>query len=251
LSPAKAGASKASGVAAALVASSRRLADDVDRLSFAPPVTHVYNPLRYAWEPHRRYLERYGDATERTVLVGMNPGPFGMAQTGVPFGDVTMVRDWLGIEAPVGRPRHEHPQRPVRGFACPRSEVSGTRLWGWAKKRFGTPAEFFARFFVLNYCPLAFLEESGRNRTPVELPAAERAALYAACDPALERALAALRPRAVVGIGRFAAERAQAAADALALGAVGCMLHPSPANPGANRNWGATVERQLAEIGAL
>ena len=68
------------GAAAALVASARQLADDVDRLAFAPPVTHVYNPLRYAWEPHHRYLERYGDAPGRVVLVGMNPGPFGMAR---------------------------------------------------------------------------------------------------------------------------------------------------------------------------
>jgi len=229
------------GAAAALVASARQLADDVDRLAFAPPVTHVYNPLRYAWEPHHRYLERYGDAPGRVVLVGMNPGPFGMAQTGVPFGDVAMVRDWLGIEGAVGRPEREHPQRPVRGFDCPRSEVSGTRLWGWARRRFGTPEEFFARFFVLNYCPLAFVEESGRNRTPVELPVAERTALYAACDPALERAIAALQPRTVVGVGRFAAERAGAPA----------VLHPSPANPGANRDWEATVEKQLGELGVL
>jgi single-strand selective monofunctional uracil DNA glycosylase len=238
-------------VVAALVASARRLAADVDRLQFAPPVTHVYDPLQYAWEPHRRYLERYGGKAGRAVLVGMNPGPFGMAQTGVPFGEVALVRDWLGIEAPVARPEREHPKRPVLGFACTRSEVSGARLWGWAKRRFGTPEAFFARFFILNYCPLAFVETSGRNRTPVELPAAERAALYDACDPALVRNLEALQPRAVVGIGRFAAERAEAATTTLGLAPPGCMLHPSPANPGANKEWEPTVERQLAELGLL
>jgi single-strand selective monofunctional uracil DNA glycosylase len=230
------------------VATAADLADAVDRLRFAPPVTHVYNPLRYAWEPYRRYLERFGGARGRVVLVGMNPGPFGMAQTGVPFGDVGMVRDWMGIEGAVGRPPQEHPNRPVRGFACPRSEVSGTRLWGWARRRFGSPQAFFERFFVLNYCPLAFLEESGRNRTPDQLPAAERAALYAACDPALRAAVEELQPRALVGVGRFAADRAAVATAGLELSR-GCILHPSPANPGANREWEATVERQLAELG--
>lgn len=233
-----------------LVAAAKKLADDVDRLSFAPPVTHVYNPLRYAWAPYRRYLERFGNARGRVVLVGMNPGPFGMAQTGVPFGDVAMVRDWMGITGQVGRPPREHPQRPVRGFDCPRSEVSGTRLWGWAARRFGSAEEFFARFLVLNYCPLAFLEESGRNRTPDALPASERAALYAACDPALRAAVEALQPRAVVGVGRFAADRAAAATAGLDV-PLGTILHPSPANPGANREWEPTVERQLSELGVL
>ena len=236
--------------AARLVASAAALRDAVDRLSFSPPVTHVYDPLAYAWQPHQLYLERFGDAAGRVVLVGMNPGPFGMAQTGVPFGDVTMVREWLGIEAPVDRPAAEHPKRPVEGFACRRSEVSGTRVWGWARSRCGTADAFFARFFVLNYCPLVFMEASGRNRTPDQLPAAERAPLFAACDAALREMVAALEPRAVVGVGRFAADRAAAALGAAAP-RLGCILHPSPANPQANRAWEATVERQLAELDAL
>jgi single-strand selective monofunctional uracil DNA glycosylase len=238
----------AAGVAARLVASAERLRERLAPLRFAPPVTHVYQPLDYAWEPHRRYLESLGEGTGRTVLLGMNPGPFGMAQTGVPFGDVAMVRDWLGIVGAVARPAIEHPQRPVRGFDCPRSEVSGSRFWGWARDRFGTAERFFARFVVLNYCPLAFMEESGRNRTPDQLPANERGPLFAACDEALRQAASALRPAAVVGIGRFAAARA---AQALAGSAVevGCILHPSPANPGANRDWEGTVERQLAALG--
>ncbi len=231
-----------------LVAIAAALADAVDEPTFAPPVTHVYNPLRYAWEPHRRYLERFGGARGRTVLLGMNPGPFGMAQTGVPFGDVSRVRDWMGIVGAVGRPAREHPRRPVRGFDCRRSEVSGSRLWGWAARRFGSAEAFFARFLVLNYCPLAFLEESGRNRTPDHLRSSERQALYAVCDEALREAALALAPRAVVGVGRFAAARAAAALGDLGI-ALGCILHPSPANPGANRDWEATVERQLGELG--
>lgn len=230
-----------------LVRTSRELCRAVDALSFGPPVTHVYNPLRYAWAPYARYLERFGATKGRVVLLGMNPGPFGMVQTGVPFGEVGLVRAFLGIEAAVDRPAHEHPKRPVEGFGCTRSEVSGARVWGWARQRYGTPERFFARFFVMNYCPLAFLEESGKNRTPDKLPRAEREPLLAACDRALVRSIAALEPSMVVGIGAFARDRAaQVVGSAVP---VGMVLHPSPASPRANRGWEAQAEADLAALG--
>ena len=114
-----------------------RLAAAVDRLRFAAPVTHVYNPLGYARAPGRAYLERYGALPGRVILLGMNPGPWGMVQNGIPFGEVSLVRDWLGIRGKIARPAREHPKRPVLGMQCRRSEVSGARLWGWAKGRFG------------------------------------------------------------------------------------------------------------------
>jgi single-strand selective monofunctional uracil DNA glycosylase len=230
-----------------LVRTSRALCRAVDALSFDPPVTHVYNPLRYAWDPYAQYLERFGAAQGRVVLLGMNPGPFGMAQSGVPFGEVSMVREFLGIHATVGRPRVEHPKRRVEGLLCTRSEVSGARLWGWARQRYGTPERFFARFFIMNYCPLAFLEESGRNRTPDKLPRAEREPLFAACDRALVRSIEALAPAMIVGIGAFARDRAQQALGHAV--PVGMMLHPSPASPRANRGWEAQAEADLAALG--
>lgn len=163
-----------------LASISRRLAKSVDALSFAAPVTHVYDPLVYARKPHEAYLSRYGQGPREIVLVGMNPGPFGMAQTGVPFGEIAAVRDWMGIEEPVAKPPNEHPKRPILGFACTRSEVSGARLWGWAQERFGTAEDFFARFFITNYCPLVFMEESGRNFIPEKLPKDEREPLFEA-----------------------------------------------------------------------
>lgn len=232
----------------ALVAVSRRLARAVDRLSFAPPIAYVYDPLVYARAPHEAYLERWGNGTRETLLLGMNPGPFGMAQTGVPFGDVAMVRDFIGVTGPVKQPAPLHPKRPVEGFACKRAEVSGTRLWGWARARFGSAERFFARFFVVNYCPLAFVEQSGRNFTPDKLPAAEQAPLFAACDEALRAMVDSLRPRLVVGVGAFAAARAEVALAGQSV-RVGTILHPSPANPQANRDWVGTVERQLAALG--
>jgi len=227
---------------------SRRLARGVDALEFAAPVTHVYNPLVYARGPHEAYLEQYARPGIEALLVGMNPGPFGMAQTGVPFGEVTLVRDWLGISGRVARPGREHPRRPVQGFECARSEVSGQRLWGWARERFGTPTEFFARFFVWNYCPLVFMEESGRNRTPDKLPAGERDALFAHCDEALRAIASELRPSLVIGVGAFASARARAALAGLEP-RLGTIPHPSPASPAANRGWSRLAEKALGELG--
>ena len=103
----------------------QKLSREVSALSFAAPVTHVYNPLAYAKRSHDEYIERYAHTKKRVVFLGMNPGPWGMSQTGVPFGEVSWVRDWLKIETPVGKPKNPHPKRPVTGFACTRSEVSG------------------------------------------------------------------------------------------------------------------------------
>jgi single-strand selective monofunctional uracil DNA glycosylase len=231
-----------------LVRISRDLARRVDRLDFSAPVTHVYNPLRYAAAVHEAYLARYGQGPKPAILLGMNPGPFGMAQTGVPFGDVSIVRDWLALQGTVGRPPREHPKRPVLGLDCPRSEVSGARLWGWARTTFGTPDRFFSQFFVVNYCPLVFMEETGRNRTPDKLPAAEQQALFDACDEALRRIVELLRPRHVVGVGAFAADRARRVLGDLPLG-LGTILHPSPASPLANVDWAGTAARQLRDCG--
>lgn len=231
-----------------LIQIAQELCNDVSQQSFAPPITHVYNPLEYAWALHREYLERYGAGHPEVVLVGMNPGPFGMAQTGIPFGDVSMVRDWMKIDEPVGKPEHEHPQRPVKGLDCHRQEVSGRRLWGWARSAYDTPQRFFSRFFVINYCPLCFLEASGRNRTPDKLPAAERASLFAPCDQALRRTVEHLRPQFVVGVGRFAARRVDAVVGDTGA-TIGAVPHPSPANPIANRGWAQEFTAALKAIG--
>ncbi|MBN9422297.1 MAG: single-stranded DNA-binding protein [Candidatus Accumulibacter sp. 66-26] len=233
--------------AAALIAAARTLSAAVDALPFAPPVSHVYNPLDYAWAPHEAYLRRYGAQRKRIVFLGMNPGPFGMVQCGVPFGEIDAVRDWMGIEAPIGKPARENPKRPVEGFACTRSEVSGRRLWSLFRERFGTADAFFAEHFVANYCPLAFFDH-GRNLTPDKLPAAEAAPLYAACDAHLRALVAALQPEWVIGIGAFAEARAVEALAGLPL-RIGRVLHPSPASPAANRGWSEAATRQMVAQG--
>ena len=238
-------------VADSLIDAGRELTRRLQGLQFAAPVAYVYNPLEYASEPNHDYLRTYGSTKRRVVVFGMNPGPFGMAQTGVPFGEVSMVRDWLGIRGAVGKPPREHPKRPILGFDCERSEVSGARLWGAIRDEFGTPESFFAQAFIVNYCPLVFMEESGRNRTPDKLPKDERHVLFEACDAHLASVVEAMEPQWLLGVGRFAAGRAAACSERLGAGSpkTGALLHPSPANPKANKDWIGTVRGQLRELG--
>ncbi|MFQ5504740.1 MAG: uracil-DNA glycosylase family protein [Planctomycetota bacterium] len=236
-----------SRVVSELIEISRRACLGVSRLRFAPPVACVYNPLDYAWAAHRRYLELYGSGRREVVLLGMNPGPFGMAQTGVPFGEVAAVRDWMGICEKIGKPKHEHGKRRVEGFSCRRSEVSGRRLWSWAGERFGAASSFFSRFWVHNYCPLSFIEASGRNRTPDKLPRSEREPLFRICDRALLEVVDTLRPRYLIGIGAFAEKRAREVLSGRSL-EIGRIPHPSPANPNANKNWAAAADEALAQV---
>ncbi|KAF0218360.1 MAG: single-strand selective monofunctional uracil DNA [Geobacteraceae bacterium] len=231
-----------------LVQITEELVGELSLLEFSPPVAHVYNPLIYAREPHELYLTRYGAGTKEAVFVGMNPGPWGMAQTGVPFGEIETVRNWLRIEGKVVTPPGEHPKKRVDGFSCRRSEVSGRRLWELIRERFGTPERFFSRFFILNYCPLLFLDANGRNITPDKLWNNERVPLFAACDRALRRAVESLRPARVIGIGNFAEAQARVALEGLDV-RIGRIMHPSPANPNANKRWKETVLEQLVELG--
>ena len=233
-----------------LVEVSRALSERVSALHFKAPVTYVYNPLEYARTPHEAYLKRYGKGPKRALLLGMNPGPFGMAQTGVPFGDVAMVRDFLGVTGKVGKPAREHPKRLITGFHCARSEVSGTRLWGFAQGHFETAARFFEHFFVVNYCPLVFMDEGGKNLTPDKLPKAEQAPLFDACDGALRDIVKILKPEFLIGVGAFAENCARRTFPDFK-GTIGTILHPSPASPKANRGWAAIAERELRELGAL
>ena len=230
-----------------LIAAARELSAQVDSLRFAPPVSHIYNPLDYAWQAHEQYLRRFGTSRKAVVFIGMNPGPFGMVQCGVPFGEIAAVRDWMGIETPIEQPAAINPKRPIEGFACTRSEVSGRRLWSLFQQRFGSADAFFAEHFVANYCPLAFFDQ-GRNLTPDKLPASEATPLYEACDVHLRRLVTALEARWVIGIGGFAEARAAEALAGMDV-RIGRVLHPSPASPAANRGWSKAASRQLAALG--
>ena len=231
------------------------LRDAVDGLRFAPPVAHVYNPLRYAIGPYREYVGRFAKAPRPILFLGMNPGPFGMMQTGIPFGEIASVRDWMGLGATIHPPEVQHPRRPIQGWETQRSEVSGRRLWAWAASRFGSAERFFDEHFVLNFCPLVFLEASGRNRSPDQLPRSEQGALDAHCMRHLETAIEVLQARVLIGVGGFATDRLRKAA--LRSGPGGIIprviriLHPSPASPAANRGWEEAVDATLRAEGLL
>ena len=223
------------------------LRDAIDKLRFAEPVTHVYNPLVYAWRPHREYLRRFGKGRKRVLMLGMNPGPYGMAQTGVPFGEVAAAREWMGIDCKVDKPAQEHPKRPIIGFNCERSEVSGRRLWGLFSERYPKAEDFFANNFVTNYCPLVFMEEGGRNRTPDKLPVAESGPMYELCDEHLRRVVALTKPEWLIGVGGFARGKLDKLFGDQGF-QIGTVLHPSPASPAANRGWAEAAEKQLTDV---
>lgn len=232
-----------------LLAPARALAEACDALAFPAPVWTVYNAYQYAWGGYAAYVERYGQTRKRVLYLGMNPGPWGMAQTGVPFGEVAAVRGWLGLDAVIGKPLRQHPKRPVEGFACQRSEVSGRRIWGLFADLYGTPEQFFAGAFVLNYCPLSFMSESGANITPDKLPVPQRKPLEAACDAHLRAVIGQLEPERLVGIGGFATRCLERLSIPGAR--IGTLLHPSPASPIANREWPERPIAQLREMGIL
>ena len=214
-------------------AAARSLSEACNTLKFSEPVTHVYNPLEYAWPAHEQYISRAAKNKKKVVFLGMNPGPFGMAQTGVPFGEVSAVRDWIGINAPISKPANEHPKRLIEGLACERSEVSGRRLWN---------------LFIVNHCPLVFMEESGKNRTPDKLPSDEAAPLMEVCDAHLHKVIEILEPEWLIAIGGFAEKRALAALSDLDV-RIEKILHPSPASPAANRGWAGQASTQLKKLG--
>lgn len=225
----------------------KQLSDDLSALTFSPPAAFVLNPLEYAWSVHAQYLERYGAGNKEFVFVGMNPGPFGMAQTGVPFGEVAAVRDYLGLSGTIVSPPSAPPSRPIQGFDCTRSEVSGRRLWGAIRERHPEPRTFFARAFVANYCPLLFLSATCTNVTPDKLIASERRAVEALCDQHLRELGAVLTPKRWLPVGRYA--------EACLIRVFGkgvtrtVVPHPSPASPTANRGWADAARAALAADG--
>lgn len=232
-----------------LVAAADSLRDTLAPLTFPEPVSHTYNPLTYAWDRHCDYLQRFGTGQKRVLFLGMNPGPYGMAQTGVPFGEIPAVRDWMGISGPVGKPDPEHPKRPITGFDCERSEVSGRRLWGYFAEKFPKADDFFADHFVANFCPLIWMKDTGANLTPDKIPAAAIAPVNEACTAHLGTVIEVLQPQLLIGVGAYAEKQLTAAAEAIGYQArTGRILHPSPASPAANRGWAEAAQKQLTAL---
>jgi single-strand selective monofunctional uracil DNA glycosylase len=244
--------SKASAVAEKLLEAARELQRTLSKLDCSNVAEWVYDPFDYAFDPYCEYVQRFARTTAKRVFMGMNPGPWGMAQTGIPFGEVAAVRDWLKIKAAAKTPKREHPKRPIQGLACKRSEVSGKRMWGLFRERYGTPEKFFAEHFVINYCPLAFMDAEARNLTPDKFPRSIRDPLEEACDRHLVAVLETLQPDEFIGVGGFAEACGNRCVEQLTTKRkpnVSRILHPSPASPAANRDWSGQVIQSLTDAG--
>ncbi len=237
----------------ALITAARELSREVSALRFDAPVAYTYNPLDYAWAGHEAYIRRFGGGRKDVLYLGMNPGPFGMAQTGVPFGEIPAVTLWMGLTAAIGQPPTTHPKRPVQGFSCPRSEVSGRRLWGLFADMYGTAHNFFEHAYVANYCPLIWMSPTGANITPDKLPREQAQDVDAACQRHLVRLITSLQPKLLVGVGAYALKQLEIAAAKLPSGqgrelALGTILHPSPASPVANKFWPQRPREQILAL---
>ena len=240
-----------------MIEASSTLRDDVeffaDSLVKEGSVDVVYNPLAYAWEPHRAYLESATGGGAKTLLLGMNPGPHGMGQMGIPFAATSVVRDLLKItDLEVGQPRNPHPKRPVSGLDWPKEEVSGTRLWGLLADEYGDAESIFKSVFLLNHCPLMlFSGDRATNITPDKIAGPTTRKLLERCDQHLREVVEIMQIERVIGVGRYSEKRAAKALSSTDIGVTTCW-HPSPASPLANRNggadWRANVRAVLPNI---
>ena len=220
-----------------------KLSEEMDLLIPDIPVL-AYNVLSYAGCNHEEYLRIAVRGEGRVVMLGMNPGPYGMTQTGVPFGAVSFVRSYLGITGDVGKPVNESSLCPVRGMAVSRDEASGRAVWTMAS-RYGSRDEFFSKCVVLNYCPLVFFDGRGRNLTPDKLPRGIRERIEARCSQALADIFDTLRPSSVIALGRYAEAKARMTGIS-----VHYFPHPSPLNPSSGRFWkddALTLFRRIAD----
>ncbi|XP_015433302.1 PREDICTED: single-strand selective monofunctional uracil DNA glycosylase [Dufourea novaeangliae] len=229
----------------------RNLATELGKITFRQPVEYVYSPLEYAFDTHAMYVRKYCSTAKKILFLGMNPGPWGMSQTGVPFGEISMVRDWLKISGPVGKPAKEQPDRKVTGFQCTRSEVSGKRLWGLFRELCGNSEKFFKQAYIHNYCPIAWMDNKGRNITPAEIKGTEIEKVHSACDKVLADTIRLLKVETVIGIGIYAEKRAKLVVQSSKLVAkVLCLPHPSP-RAANNKNWSEKATKKLSEFGLL
>lgn len=226
------------------------LSKKISVLKFSEPVIEVYNPLDYAWNGFESYFKKFFNPNVKNIFLGMNPGPYGMAQTGVPFGEVNFVKNWLGLkDIRINKPANDHEYYPIQGLNCNRSEVSGKRLWGLFKEKFVTPEKFFSENFVLNYCPLLFIAEGariGRNLTPDKLKSKEREILFAMCNESLKKIIELINPEYLIGIGNFATLRLE---EVNVNSKIVKILHPSPASPLSAVNWDLKAANQLISAG--
>ena len=176
---------------------------ELDELKFFPPCFYVYNPLSYCFESFKIYFEYLNTEEEINLFFGINPGPFGMAQTGIPFGDKETVKNYLKIEPKIDIDKipKQHPKKQILGLEVKRVEKSGRIFWGVIKEFYPEKYDFFKSNFVLNFCPLCFLDEQGRNITPKVLRKEDQIALYKILEIFMLKLFKLIKIKKLIAIG--------------------------------------------------
>ncbi len=170
----------------------------------------VYNVFEYAWQGWEAYIHKCAKLSAKIMLLGINPGPHGMLQTGIPFGSISAVRNYIGIhDADIKQPTVLHKNRPVDGMKYTKEEQSGLLLWNTIESLFTNSLNFFSHCFVINYCPLAFFTQKGENITPDKLGTEERKDVEHRCTSHLLEYLNIFNTSLILAIGRYAFNKAQ------------------------------------------
>ena len=213
-------------------------------------IDYAYNPLDYAWKPHKVYLEKYGGLGAKTIIMGMNPG-HGMGNTGIPFGCPEKVKTYLDItNLKVKQPMKTHPKRKITGLECTKPEISGKRIWGIIEEIYGSPTNAFNEIFVLNHFPLWMFNESGQNITPDKLRKSTTKEIFTACNKYLTDVIQILNCKTIIGVGKYAQKMAKLALYDIEIETIIVkeIPHPSPANPLANKDKGKIWKRLSKKV---
>src|SRR5688572_3378377 len=116
-----------------------------------PAGINIMNPFRenpetleVSSEFYRKY---YNDNNPRHIILGINPGRFGSAVTGVPFTDTKRLQSECGITLK-GRQTHE----PSSVFVYDMINA------------FGGPEAFYQHFYIHSICPLGFTTASAKGQ---------------------------------------------------------------------------------------
>jgi single-strand selective monofunctional uracil DNA glycosylase len=183
----------------------------------------IWNPGLYAASWHALFRKEYPASAGCILVFGLNPGPYGMAQTGIPFTDLKRLREHLprlakGLErrgcslAGVGLA-----PRSLRPYLSRTFESSAVRVYRFLSRGWGSAEDGWRSVVVANPCSLLFMDAAGENRTPADLVGAvsrRTGSLVAArrlrerCNAlrrlAAREAVRVLSPRGVVLLGKDA-----------------------------------------------
>ncbi len=141
----------------------------------------IWNPGLYGETWHARFRRLYRPGQHPLVVFGLNPGPYGMAQTGIPFTDIRRLVSALPDLAAELRGRGERVEPPglappgLRPYLSRSFESSAVRVYRFLKKGWGGAERGWTEVVVANPCTLLFIDPAeGKNRTPADLARAAR-----------------------------------------------------------------------------